>query len=45
MLNEPYRIEEGCLVLNGKPGLGYELENSCCVGRPASIAGLRNSAP
>ena len=24
--NEPYRIEEGHLILNGKPGLGYAID-------------------
>jgi L-alanine-DL-glutamate epimerase-like enolase superfamily enzyme len=26
MLTESYHIEEGCLILPGKPGLGYELD-------------------
>ena len=26
LLTEPYRIEEGHLILNGKPGLGYAID-------------------
>ena len=26
VLTEPYRVEQGHLILNGKPGLGYALD-------------------
>jgi galactonate dehydratase len=39
LLTEPYRIEDGHLVLNGKPGLGYALDADWLKANDAAAAG------
>ncbi|HET7771317.1 MAG TPA: mandelate racemase/muconate lactonizing enzyme family protein [Chloroflexota bacterium] len=38
LLNEPYQIQEGHLILNGKPGLGYALDETWLRGHDVSNA-------
>jgi L-alanine-DL-glutamate epimerase-like enolase superfamily enzyme len=39
LLTEPYRVENGHLVLNGKPGLGYDLNEDWLKSHAVDAAG------